>query len=285
MVNISVIGAGTMGHGIALAFAQAGHPAVLHDVDPGQVDRAMSVIDLRLMRRLEKGRLQEESRRAIMARIAPTTRLEEACAQADVVIEAIPERLDLKISLFRDLDRMAPDGAILCSNTSQSSVTAMAMATDRPDRVIGTHWFVPPDVMRLVEVVRTIYTSDETVAAIVQLCQQAGKDTVVCRDSQGFITSRIALAVVLEAVRVLEEGVATAEDIDKAVELGLNHPMGPLRLADMGGLDTILFAADAMRDAAGDRFRASQTFRKLVEAGSTGRKAGRGFFDYSGDAS
>ena len=268
MQTVAVIGAGTMGGGIASICLQSGLDVNLFDPDGTARERT-------------KERVAKRSpAEALEARFKVFDQLAAACATADFVIEAVPELLDLKREIFRELDAITPERTILATNTSELSVTAIAAATQRPDRVIGMHWFNPPERMLLIEVVRGLETSDATSRATRRLAERCGKTTVTVADRQGFVTTRALAALLGEAVRMLEEGVATAEDIDTAVKLGLNHPMGPLELADYVGLDTVLYISDAMTDAIGERFRAAQTLRKLVEAGRLGRKSGHGFYRY-----
>ena len=224
--------------------------------------------------------VKRTSEEVVAERLLLTTSLDEAAQDADFVIEAVPEKLELKRDIFKQLDELTPAHAVLATNTSELSVTAVAGATRRPEQVIGMHWFNPPERMNLVEIVRALQTSDETLRLTEQVAERCGKTTVVVNDRQGFVTTRALAALLLEGVRMLEEGVAEPEDIDTAVKLGLNHPMGPLELADYVGLDTMLFIAESMTEALGERFRAPQTLRKLVEAGHLGRKSGRGFYDY-----
>jgi len=266
--RVTVLGAGTMGGGIATLLLQSGLHVAVYDV----ADAAREAAAARIAKRNEAA--------DVAARLRLTGDLEEAVSDADFVIEAAPEQLELKRRLFAEVDRLAPAAAILASNTSELSLTAIAAATARPDRVIGMHWFNPPERMALVEIVRALQTSDATLEATRALARRCGKTTVTVADRQGFVTTRAVAALLLEGVRMLEEGVAGAEDIDTAVKLGLNHPMGPLELSDYIGLDTMLLIAESLTEALGERFRPPQTLRKLVEAGRLGRKSGRGFYDY-----
>jgi len=266
--RVAVIGGGTMGAGIAAVLLVAGHRVVVYDTREEALHRARTRATKRAPEAVAAGRL------------LTTTDLQVAAAEADFVIEAVPEVLELKREIFGRLDGLAPAHALLASNTSELSVTAIASATRRPEKVLGMHWFNPPERMALVEVVQGVHTSDDTLAAAHALAAACGKTTVTVKDRQGFVTTRALAALLLEGVRMLEEGVASAEDIDTAVKLGLNHPMGPLELSDYIGLDTMLLIADSMREGLGERFLAPQTLRKLVEAGHLGRKSGRGFYDY-----
>ncbi|RME27889.1 MAG: 3-hydroxyacyl-CoA dehydrogenase family protein [Deltaproteobacteria bacterium] len=277
--TITVLGAGTMGHGIAQVAAAKGRNVFLYDIDTGILDRAMERITGSLEKLASKGKL-EEPVDSITGRISTTTDIEHACQAADLVVEAVPELMELKKEIFAQVDACSPPHAILASNTSQLSVTALAAATKRPDRVLGMHWFNPPPLMKLIEIVRAVQTSDETLQAIVGLSRELGKTPVVCRDAQGFITTRALTAFLVECYRIYEEGVASAEDIDEAIRLGLNHPMGPLQLSDFVGLDVIAHICDALVDAYGDRFRPPQTLVNLVRAGRHGVKAGAGFYGY-----
>jgi 3-hydroxybutyryl-CoA dehydrogenase len=270
--RVAVLGAGTMGGGIAALLLASGLRVALYDVVPEARERAAT----RIAKRNEQGVIDQ--------RLLLTGDLPEAVADADLVIEAAPEQLDLKRRLFGELSRHAPSSAVLATNTSELSVTAIAAATTHPERVVGMHWFNPPERMALVEIVRAVQTSEATLATTREVAGRCGKTTVTVADRQGFVTTRAVAALLLEGVRMLEEGVASAEDIDAAVRLGLNHPMGPLELSDYIGLDTMLYIAESMTDAMGERFRPPQRLRKLVEAGHLGRKSGQGFYDYRKEA-
>lgn len=278
--RICVYGAGLMGHGIAQVVASKGFAVALRDRDEACLENAMRGIRSNLDKQVAKGKIKPEEAEAVLCRIRPTLSDEEALSSADVVIEAVYEDLDLKCRVFGLCDRLCPPGAILASNTSQFSITAIGAATKRPDRVVGMHWFLPPTVMRLIEIVRGEDTSEETVAAIRDLAARCDKETVVCKDRQGFITTRALVALAVECMRMLEEGVASKEDIDKAIRLGLNHPMGPIELSDFSGLELHVQAADALARVYGERFLTTQTVRNLVRAGHYGRKTGRGFYVY-----
>jgi len=264
---VAVIGAGTMGSGIAAILLASGCRVHLYDTAAEALERA------------EK-RARKRSDDTVMKRLQLGTDLEEAVRNADFVIEAVPEKLELKTGIFTRLDAVSPLHSVLATNTSELSVTAIAAITKRPQQVIGMHWFNPPERMALIEIVRALQTDDATVARTKELSERCGKTTVVARDRQGFVTTRAVAALLLEGIRMLEEGVAEPVDIDTAVRLGLNHPMGPLELSDYIGLDTMLLIAESMTEALGERFRPPQTLRKLVEAGRLGRKSGHGFYRY-----
>jgi 3-hydroxybutyryl-CoA dehydrogenase len=274
-------GGGQMGNGIGQVAAASGFDVTLVDVSQAALDRGLGRIEKSLGRLVKAAKLSEDEAAATRGRIAVSTDLAAAAAQADHVIESIIEDIDAKRDLFRRLDEVCRDDVVLASNTSQFAISKIASATRRPDRVIGTHWFNPPPVMRLIEVVRGLETSDETLAVVLDLAGRFGKETIVCKkDTQGFLTSRLIMALVLEAARVVDEGIADADDVNKACVLAFNHAMGPLATVDMGGLETMERASDAMTHNYGERFRPPQILRTLVNAGHYGRKTGRGFSDY-----
>jgi 3-hydroxybutyryl-CoA dehydrogenase len=281
MKRIGVLGAGTMGGGIAHTAARAGFDVELFDTKDGQVERALGQIEGRLNRQAEAGRMDREEVAGTMARLHPAATL-DAFKTVDVAIEAVLEVMDIKREAFVELDRRLPAAALLATNTSSLSITALAQATARPERVVGLHFFNPAPVMQLIEVVRGEDTSDATVEEALELARALGKEPVlVQKDTPGFVVNRVLMPLFIEAIRILEEGIASREDIDRAVKLGLNHPMGPLTLADLTGLDVDLNVMDYMFDEMKDaRFAAPLTLRRLVRAGRLGRKSGRGFYDY-----
>lgn len=278
--RIAVLGAGTMGHGIAQVAAMAGYRVVLRDVSKPVLDEALDKIAWSLDNLARKGRLAEEEAQAARERIFTTVDLGEAVGNADLVIEAVPENIDVKLQLFSDVDGLAPAHAIIVSNTSQFSITRLAAATSRPEKVCGMHFFNPPVLMKLVEIARGARTSDDTYRTVQAVSERMGKETVTSKDSPGFITTRLIGLLWVEALKILEEGVATAEDIDKACRLGLGHAMGPLETADWSGLDVAYAVAESLRAHLGDRFQTTATHRNLVHAGFVGRKAGKGIYEY-----
>jgi 3-hydroxybutyryl-CoA dehydrogenase len=281
--RIAVIGAGTMGNGIAQIAAMNGIEVGLRDVNDAAIQRGLDTIRTSLSRFIKAQKLSQAEADAAFARIHPTTDLAAAVRGAQVVIEAVPELLDLKREVFQQLDALAAPEVVLATNTSQLSITSIAAATKRPDKVIGMHFFNPPVIMRLVEIIRGLETSDATLEVIQQLSAKLGKETVVCKkDTVGFITSRAISALRMECIRIYEEGIASLEDIDKAMRLGFNHPMGPFELNDFNGLDTGYYAALSLRDAYGERFNPPQSLVQRVRAGHLGRKTGRGWYDYAG---
>ncbi|MDM5190369.1 3-hydroxyacyl-CoA dehydrogenase family protein [Bacillus sp. DX4.1] len=278
--NIAVIGVGIMGSGIVQALAMGGKYVKMYDVSEESLQKAYGAITTSLSRFVNAGRMTEEDKNSILTHITSTVILEEACQNVELVIEAVPEKLQLKKEIFQKLDLYTSQSTILATNTSELSVTAIASVTNRPEKVVGMHWFNPAPVMKLVEIVRGVVTAESTIQAVRTVSEESGKETVVVKDMQGFVTSRAIAIHMLECMRMYEEGIASKEDIDKAIRLGLNYPMGPFELADYVGLDTMLFASEGLMEAFGDRFRAPQTLVKLVEAGQLGRKTGKGFYDY-----
>jgi len=282
-VPVAVIGAGTMGNGIAHVFAQSGHPVMLIDVAENVLASALATIGANLERQVRKGTLTADARELTLARIRTAT-ARAAASDARLVVEAVPEKETLKAEVFRDLDRLTPD-AILASNTSSISITAIARNVARPDRVIGMHFMNPVPVMKLVEVIRGLQTSDETTASVMELARALGKTPVEVNDFAGFVSNRVLMPMINEAIFCLMEGVATAEAIDTVMKLGMNHPLGPLALADLIGLDTCLAIMEVLHHELGDdKYRPCPLLRKHVAAGWLGRKSGRGFYAYDGAA-
>jgi 3-hydroxybutyryl-CoA dehydrogenase len=275
-----VVGAGTMGNGIAQTAARAGYDVIMRDVKDEFLQRGMQAIDRSLQRDVDKERLKEEEKRAVVGRIRTTTELSDF-ANASFVIEAITENLEAKRELFRALDEATNRECVLASNTSSISITKLGAATTRPNKVIGMHFMNPVPVMKLVEVIRGIATSDDTWARTRELSEKMGKTALECNDSPGFVSNRVLMPMINEAVFALHEGVASRESIDGIMKLGMNHPMGPLTLADFIGLDVCLAILNVLHEELGDpKYRPCPLLRKYVDAGWLGRKSGRGFYEY-----
>jgi 3-hydroxybutyryl-CoA dehydrogenase len=281
--RVAVIGAGTMGRGIVHAAALGGFRVTLQDVDSGVLERALEGIQKEMQKAVERDRIDEGEMRGGLERISPTESLEEAVKEADLVIEAVPEEMELKLEIFGRLDKLCPERAVLATNTSTMSPTEIAAATSRPERCIAMHFFNPAHKMKLVELVRGLETADETVEAARDVAERMGKETVEVEEFPGFVTSRINCLVGNEAMNMLVEGVASAPDIDKALRLGLGYPMGPLELADLVGLDARLRNLEHLHQTLGEKYRPSPLLYKLVAAGHYGRKSGRGIYEYDED--
>ncbi len=278
-VPVAVLGAGTMGNGIAHVFAQHGHAVTLIDVAADPLNAALATIGANLERQVRKGAIDAAARDETLARVKTST-ARSAAAEAALIVEAVPESESLKAEVFRELDGIAPD-AILASNTSSISITAIARHVSRPDRVIGMHFMNPVPVMKLVEVIRGLQTSDETTAAVMELARALDKTPVEVNDFAGFVSNRVLMPMINEAIFCLMEGVAEADAIDTVMKLGMNHPLGPLALADLIGLDTCLAILEVLqRELGDDKYRPCPLLRKYVSAGWLGRKTGRGFYSY-----
>jgi 3-hydroxybutyryl-CoA dehydrogenase len=278
--TVAVLGAGTMGNGIAHLFAKFGFTVILRDVQERFLDRGLENISKNLDREVKKGKIAEVDKPTIIGRIKPTTD-PSALAGADFVVEAVPERLDLKLSVLEEADKLLRAETILATNTSSISVTTLAAATRRPDRFIGMHFMNPVPVMALVEVIRALQTSDRTVATTVALCERLEKKSVAVNDAPGFVSNRVLMPMINEAAYCVMEGVAAAEAVDAVMRMGMNHPMGPLELADLIGLEVCLDIMETLYGGFADsKYRPCPLLRKMVAAGWLGRKSGRGFYTY-----
>jgi 3-hydroxybutyryl-CoA dehydrogenase len=282
VTRIAVVGGGIMGNGIAHVCAQAGRQVSLIDVSRDVLAQAMATIGKNLDRQVRKGALTPDDRGRILERVTPVDRVEKGLEGVDLVVEAVPEKPSLKFEIFKEMDAHAPASAILASNTSSISITEIAAHTARPDRVIGMHFMNPVPVMQLIEVIRGLATSDETARTVMELSRELGKTPVEVADSPGFVSNRVLMPMINEAVFALMEGVADAESIDTVMKLGMNHPLGPLALADLIGLDTCLGILEVLhREMGDDRYRPCPLLRKYVAAGWLGRKTGRGFYTHA----
>jgi 3-hydroxybutyryl-CoA dehydrogenase len=282
--TIGIIGAGTMGHGIAQVVAAAGYQAVLRDLDRDSLARGIQAIERNLVKGIQLAKLTEADRDSILQHIHGTTDLGEI-ATADLVIEAAPENLEIKQQLLRDVEKLADRPLIFASNTSSLSITELAKVSEQPGNVVGMHFFNPVHLMRLVEIVVGKATSDDTVEVVRQVAQRLRKEPIVVQDVPGFASSRLGVALGLEAMRMVEQGVASAKDIDTAMELGYNHPMGPLKLTDHVGLDIRLNIAEYLyRELGSETFRPPELLRRMVQEGKLGKKTGTGFYDWTAPA-
>ncbi len=280
--TIGVIGAGTMGRGIAYAAALGGYRTILEDVMPENLAAATAWIKKSLEEGVSRGKVVPEDCAAALARIETISAVEAACREADFLIEAVPEEMELKLELYTLFDKFARPYAVLASNTSSLSIAEMAEMTYRPELCVGMHFFNPVPKMRLIEIVRAPKTSEETIAACREVGSRMGKEVVVVKESPGFITSRVNALIGNEAFAILEAGLASPEDIDKAVKLGLNHPMGPFEMVDLVGLDVRLRILEHLHETLGEKYRPNPLLKKLVAEGRLGRKTGRGVYDYGG---
>ena len=278
--RVTVLGAGTMGHGIAPAAIAAGYETEMYDVAAAALEKGRSAIDAIVKKGVELGKVAARDADAMLGRLAVTTQLAEALAGSDFIIEAAPERIDLKLQLFADIERFAPQSAVVGSNTSALSITEMAATMSNPSRVGGMHFFNPVHKMKLVEIVQALETSPATLEAIRDVAARMGKETVLVKESPGFITTRVNASLGNEAFYMLMEGVASARDIDKALKLGLNHPMGPFELVDLVGLDTRLSILEYLQKAMGEKYRPCPLLGQYVKAGRLGRKVGKGVYEY-----
>ena len=281
--KVGVLGCVLMGHGISQICAQVGWDVVVREIDQAPLDKGMGKIEKQLSRAIEKGKIEQSEADAVRGRITPTLDYADL-ADSDLVIEAITEDLDMKLEMWKEVDALVKDDAFLATNTSSLSVATQAEASKRPERMIGLHFFNPPQVMPLLEVVKAETSSDEAVALGFEVGEKLGKTTVAAGDNRGFIVNRLLVPYMLDAIRAHEQGVGSIQDIDTGMMAGASHPMGPLTLADFVGLDTLVAISKVMVDAYGEeRFAAPATLQEMVDAGDFGRKSGKGFYDYSGD--
>jgi len=279
--KVMVIGAGQMGSGIAQVCAMSGYEVLLHDLKDEYVEKGLGTIAKNLSRQVEKGKMESEEKDAILSRLTPSTNLKNAAA-VDLVIEAAVENMEIKTRIFAELDEITPRHVILASNTSSLPITEIAAATKRPEKVIGMHFMNPVPVMKLVEVIRGLATSDEVYQEVEKMAESLNKVPVEVNDFPGFVANRILMPMINEAIYTLYEGVATKEAIDDVMKLGMNHPMGPLTLADFIGLDTCLYIMETLHQGLGDdKYRPCPLLRKYVKAGWLGKKSGRGFYEYN----
>jgi 3-hydroxybutyryl-CoA dehydrogenase len=279
--TVAVLGAGTMGNGIAHVFARAGYKVILRDVEQRFLDRAMDTIHKNLDREVKKGKLDEAGKKSALARLVPVTDL-GAIAEADFAVEAVPEKLEIKRAVLGEASKLLREGVVLASNTSSIAMTALAAMTERPDRFVGMHFMNPVPVMQLVEVIRALQTSDDAFNLTMDLSKKLGKTPVAVNDAPGFVSNRVLMPLINEAAYCVMEGVAAPEAVDTVMKLGMNHPMGPLELADFIGLDVCVDILQVLHDGFGDpKYRACPLLRKYVAAGWLGRKSGRGFYTYT----
>jgi 3-hydroxybutyryl-CoA dehydrogenase len=278
--RVGIVGCGQMGSGIALVCAQSGLQVIIKDVKEEYIQKGIASIDSYYNKSVEKGKISPLEKEAALSRIKGTLNIHDLIL-CDLIVEAVQERLDIKQAVFAELDKVIPPNTVLASNTSALSVIDIAMATNRLDKVVGTHFFNPPAIMKLIEIARTIATSDETIKVVQQFAKKIGMEPVLANDTPGFIVNRLVTPFMLDAIRMLENRMATRDDIDNAVKLGLNHPMGPLALLDFIGLDSVYHAASNIYDETHDpQYAPPVLMRKMVAAGWLGRKAGKGFYDY-----